>query len=391
MNEILYTKIQEEFNCIASTFSEKESVVLLDKNRITVQSIYNLFEIQPYFSQIANEVLSPDAKLFIENEEDFDPETDDLYEYKINLENRKAYFKKQHYGDDIFYTTIYEYTEAYQKSFCVYQNNEDLKAINLSYLYLKDGMPHQFVECTEYGISLKTYTCEGQFIKSYKLEWPNYDHHCIGELDYDAEGNLARITETASDGRIRILFEKDLETKDVEKILAELEDFLVENIADQILEKVKIEEPVYCLLFEYSMQGPFPPTIAFGVASEIDGNFEDKELYELYNAPDMRYFSENEEPNSIAIDFYPIEIQSNYMVTNAHGEKIPWQDDEACEVWARQVMETYMKVCKRLMYFDFSKSFIKTDYFLIMARDFEQCNEAVFYKELSAYKKENGF
>lgn len=105
----------------------------------------------------------------------------------------------------------------------------------------------------------------------------------------------------------------------------------------------------------------------------------------------MRYFSENDEPNPIVIDFYPVEIQSNYLVTNVHGEKIPWQDEEACDVWARQVMETYMKVCKRLMYFDFSKSFIKTDYFLVMARDFEQCNEAVFYTALSAYKKENSF
>jgi hypothetical protein len=386
MHNTLYAKIKDEFDAITNQFVEKEIDILSDENLITIQSKYNLHEIQPYHTELYNQVLPPDTKLTIESEEDFNPETDDLYEYKINLENRKAYLKREHYGGGVFYSTLYEYTDEYHKSCQVYQNQESIKAISLHYLYFKEGMPYQFVECSEYGMSLKTYTCEGEYITSYKLEWPNYDHYCIGELTYDAAGNLEKITETATDGRVRVLFDTTVSTKDMEEVLAELEDFLVENIADQILEKVKITEPVYCILFEYTMQGPFPPTIAFGITSEIEGKFEDKELYELYNAPDMQYFSENDDPNPIDIDFYPADIQSSYLFTTSYGEKIPFQDEEACELWEKQVFDTYLRVCKRLMHFDFSESFTKAENFLVMARDFEKCNEEDFYKEVQGYK-----
>lgn len=387
MKDKLYAKIQQEFNNIADTFIEKEIDLLADENLITFQSKYNLHEIQPYYAELANEVLSSDAKLTIESEEDFNPVTDDLYEYKINLENRRAYLKRQHYGGGIFYSTIYEYTEEYHKSYSVYQNKEIVKMTNLSYLYLKEGLPHKFVECTQYGISLKTYRCEGEFIKSYKLEWPHHDQYCIGELEFNQAGILQTITESVSDGRVRIIFDRSAADKDIEKTLIELENFLVENIADQILEKIKISEPVYCILFEYTMQGPFPPTIAFGTISDIDEEFENKKLYELYNAPDMKYFSEQDGQCASNIDFYPEEIQANYLAIDNYTEKTVSAADEVFVLWENQIFETYLKVCKRLMHFDFSKSFTPTEHFLVMARDFDQGNEEAFYKKMQDYKK----
>ncbi|PWB27642.1 hypothetical protein [Flavobacterium sp. HTF] len=388
-NPILYARIQEEFDEITNSFIEKEKLILSDESLITIQSKYNLHEIEPYYAQLNNQVIPPDAKLRIETSDDFNPETDDLFEYRISLENRKPSLKIQHYGDRVGYFTLYEYTEEYHKSFTIYQNKESIKATNVSYLYFKNGMPERFIECTEYGISVKTYTCDEDFIKSYKLEWQNHDHYCTGELKFDHEGKIIQITETASDGRIRIIYDSMAADKDIEEVLADLENFLVENIADQIIEKVRITEPVYCILFEYTMQGPFPPTIAFGAASEITGNFEDQELYQLYNAPDMQYFSEGDEDDVIPIDLYPIAIQPDYLATDTYGENISWEDEEATNKWEQQVFDTYLKVCKRLMHFDFSKSFPKTEHFLVMARDFEACNEDKFYKELQRYKKEN--
>ena len=76
------------------------------------------------------------------------------------------------------------------------------------------------------------------------------------------------------------------------------------------------------------------------------------------------------------------------MTTTSYGEKIPWQDEEASNVWKQQVFDTYLRVCQRLMHFDFSKSFTQTENFLVMARDFEQCNEEDFYKKMKEFKKE---
>ncbi len=391
MHETLYKQIQEEFNLLPDTFAAKEKTVLTDETLITLQSKYNLYEIQPYYAELANEVLPKEAKLIIESDDDFDPATDDLYEYKINLENRKVFLKREYFGEEVFYTTLYEYTDAYHKSFSVYQNKGELKAVNLKYLYFRDGQPYQFIECSEYAILLKTYTCEGSFITRYKQEWPDYEHHCIGELSYDPDGSLVKITETVSDGRVRIVYEAGAAVKNIEVVLEELENFLVENIADQILEKVRINAPVYCLLFEYTLQGPFPPTLAIGLASEIEGAFEDHAAYELYNAPDMQYFSEHdEESDTLEIDFYPLYIQSAYLTTTAYGENISWEDEETTSLWAQQVKDVYLRVCKRLMHFDFSSSFVRSEHFLVMARDFEQCNEEEFFGEMMKYKKEKG-
>jgi len=390
MHEKLFAQIQGEFSLISATYADREEAILSDDKLVTFHSKYNLYEIEPYYAQITNQVLRPDMKLIIESEDDYDPEVDDLYDYLVNLENRRTYLRKQHYGDGIFYGTVYEYHESYYKSFTIYQNDEELKTTNLCYLYFKDGMPYQYIECTEYGTSLKTYTCEDGIIKSYKLEWSNMEEFCIGELSYDIDGALTKIVETVSDGRSRIIFDAGVETTDIDTVLSELEDFLVENIADQIIEKVRIPEPVYCVLFEYTMQGPFPPTIAFGLASEISGKFEDNELYELYNAPDMEYFSENDEPNSVQIDFYPMEIQTHYLAVDSYNENMPWDNVEMSEEWESKVKQTYTNVCKRLMHYDFSMAFQKTEYFLVMARDFEQCNEEEFYEVLSKYKKAKG-
>lgn len=390
MHATLYAQIQGEFSLIAHAYNDLEQAILADENLVTIQSKYNLYDIQPYYAQLANEVIPPDAKLLIEDEEDFDPATDDLFDYQVDLTSRKTFLRREQFGGGVFYGTVYEYNEQYYKSFTVYKNNDEIKTTHLNYLYFKDGLPHQYIECTEYGVSLKTYTCEGQFIKSYKLEWPNVEHHCIGDLTYDADGKLTTIIETASDGRSRTMFDASAGEKDIETVLSDLEEFLVENIADQILKNVNIEEPVYCILFEYTMQGPFPPTIAFGVTTELDGKFEDLELYELYNAPDMQYFSENDEPNPVNIDFYQLEIEPNYLACDIHGDTISWEDEEESELWAQQVKDTYLRVCKRLMHYDFSSCFTKSKEFLVMARDFEQCNEEEFYQELSEYKKERG-
>jgi hypothetical protein len=390
MHEKLYKETKEAFEKLTETFAEKEQAILVDDTLSTIQSIYNLYEIEPYYAEIANEVIPEDAKLVIESDEDFDPAVDDLYEYKINLEDRKVYLKREYFGENIFYSTLYEYTDTYHKSISVYQNEGKMSPVSLKCLYFEEEQPSLFIQCTEYATLLKTYTFDGELISGYKQEWPGEDSHCVGELSYDPDGHLSRITEATSEGSVRVVYEADARTKDIQLVLEELEDFLVENIADQILEKVRIEEPVYCLLFEYTIQGPFPPTLAIGLASELQGRFEDQEPYELYNAPDMQYFSEHDEPNPLAIDFYPLDIQSEYLAATAYGEGISWRDEEAAEAWAQQVKEVYLRVCKRLMHFDFSTSFVRTENFLVMARDFEQCNEEEFFEALQHYKKEKG-
>jgi hypothetical protein len=383
MNTLLINQIQKEFNNLTDTFSLLEEIITSNEKLVTMLSTHNLYEIEPYFSEIINKTIQKDAKLLIESEDDYNPDSDDLYHFKIDLETRRTYFKKLDLGVNISYDTIYEYTDDYYKSTTVYRNTEQQKAIKICYLNFKDGMPFEYIECSEYGITQKTYTCENNLIKSYQYEWPNQNHQYFGEFSYDLEYNISQIIEKTSDGQERIIYNAINNEENIATVLARLENFLVENIGDQILEKVKIGEPVYCILFEYSMQNPFPPTLAIGLVSEIEENLKEEELIVHYNAPDMHYFSEDE---TIDVDFYPLEIQSDYLKTSEISNRIGWNDEDAFDEWNQQVFNLYLKVCKRLMHYDFSKSFQKSDNFLVIARDFEACNEEEFSAALIEYK-----
>ncbi|WP_375578524.1 hypothetical protein ABWH96_16055 [Marivirga tractuosa] len=378
-------KILKEFELLPSFF-EVMANSILDNNELTkVYSKFNLYEIEPFYAELSNDVIDLNQDLFLASAEDFDHDSDDLYEYFINFDSQKTYFKRWIFGPESRYETIFEYKEEYHKSTTTFINTNGSKATKLCYLYFKEGVPHQYFECTEYGIIEKTYQKEGNRLTGYKIESPDNGNRLV-DFKYN-ESEIAKIIQKNPLGPDTLLYEAGLDKKNKADILKKLENFLTEQIADQIEQNVKIKEPVYCILLEYSMQFPFPPTVALGLVSELEDDFEKVEIWQRYNAPDMHYFSEGE---NLSIDIYTETIQSAYLFCDNYTENIQWDDEEAHKAWAEEVFEIYLNICKRLMHFNFSSSFPKSPHFLVMAREFEQCNDEKFYELLSEYKKDIG-
>ena len=382
-------KIQEEFDQLYLNFDKIAEPILEDKALATMHSVFNLYEIEPFFGELSREDIDPNRPILIESEDDFNPEKDDLYEYRINLETRKVMHRKLLLGGSTSYDTVFEYNEDYYKSSTTFINDEGRKSIKICYLYFKDGVAHQYFECSQYGLFYRTFQSEDGKLLGYHTEWPGSEGHIQGSYIYGPEGQLNKIKETTPKGYTSILFEAGIMEEARESVLEKIENFLVEQIAGAIEQKVRIEEKVYCILLEYTMQHPFPPTVALGLESELEDEFEKTELWELYNAPDMHYFSERED-DVLPIDFHAEEIQSSFLYTDKYTEGLHWDDERAHETWASEVFEVYLRVCKRLMHMNFSMAFTKSPNFLIMAKEFEQCNEEDFYKLLSTYKKEQG-
>lgn len=376
-------EIKKEFKLLPTVF-DKVAASIFQNNELTkIYSKFNLYEIEPFCAELANEVIHHDQELFLTSKADFDPQRDDLYEYYINIKSRRALFKRLILGTETSYETAYEYNEEYYKSSTTFINLEGRKAIKLCYLYHNDRMPHWYYECTEYGIIFKTYKSDGDKLTGYQLTTGDY----LASVDFIyKKNNLTKIIQHNSSGNQDLLYQAEIEYEDKNEILKKLEDYLVEQIADEIQQNVRIEKPAYCILLEYSMQHPFPPTVALGLISDLDDDFEKVEVWQHYNAPDMQYFSEDE---SLNIDLYSEMIQSAYLYTDKYTDNINWNDDETHKAWSEEVFETYLNICKRLMHFDFSSSFPKSPHFLVMAREFEECNEEKFYELLSDYKKGN--
>ena len=124
--------------------------------------------------------------------------------------------------------------------------------------------------------------------------------------------------------------------------------------------------------------------MGIGVVADLDGEILEDELHERYNAPDMRYFSEDD---TIAIDLFTPALEEAYLFYN-RVYNIDAISDEDFTTWEEQTKALYLRICKRLMHFDFSGSFTKADGFLVVARDFEACNEEEYHNEMQTYKQE---
>ncbi|GAA5038180.1 hypothetical protein GCM10011506_35090 [Marivirga lumbricoides] len=378
-------EVKKEYKLLATVFDKVTNSVLEDNQLTRIYSKFNLYEIEPFYAELSNQVIDLNQELFFTSETDFNPETDDLYEYHINMETRKVYFKRLILGPETSYETVYEYNEDYYKSSTTFINSEGRKAIKLCYLYHNEGIAHWYYECTDYGLIHKSYRTEGDKLTGYQLKTADTNYSASVDFIYE-EDQLTKIIQNNASGNKLLLYVANLQNENKADILTKLEDYLTEQIADQVLKNAHIDEPVYCLLLEYSMQHPFPPTVALGLVSELEDDFEQVEIWQRYNAPDMHYFSEDD---SLKVDLYSETIQSAYLFTDKYTEDISWNDEDQHEAWEKEVFQVYLNVCKRLLHFDFSACFPKSPHFLVMAREFEQCNEEDFYKQLSAYKKNN--
>jgi hypothetical protein len=380
-----FEEIKKEFATLTESFESLTAPLMVDEKLVELAAKHALYEIEPFFSEHNNEFMDENSpSVLINSEEDFNPEKDDYYIFKVNLETRKAHYRKLYLGSGISYDTVFEYHDEYYKSATIYINPELKKSIKLCYLFFKDGMPDHHIECSEYGVLSKKYYSEDQRLLGYTMENIGTGYIFDVKFEYNYEGALQSIIESyRGDGKPRTIFKRPGKNENIDDTLQLIEDQLVEEIADQIQSKVQIDEKVYCVLLEYTLQHPFPPTIGIGVESEMKENME---LYELYNAPDMQYFSEGD---NLDIDLYPSALEDAYLFIDRVYDNMKLSDEEY-EKMSQRVKEVYLKICKRLMHMNFDKSFAKTHNFLVLARDFEACNEGEYFIEMNDYKKEKG-
>lgn len=379
-----FEEVKKEFENLTENFENIVASLMVDEKLTELAAKHPLYEIEPFFTEHNNEFIDENSpSVLINSEQDFNPEKDDYYIFKINLETRKAHYRKLYLGSGISYDTVFEYHDDYHKSTTIYINPDLKKAIKLCYLFFNEGMPDHYIECSEYGVLSKKYQSEEHRLLGYTMENIGTGYIFDVKFEYNFDGALETIIESyRGDGKPRIIFKRPDKSFTIEKALQIIEDQLVEEITEQIQTNVKIDEKVYCILLEYTLQHPFPPTIGIGVESEMKENME---IYELYNAPDMQYFSESD---TIDIDLYTFNLEEAYLFVDRAYDNMKLSDEEY-ENMSHQVREVYLRICKRLIHMNFDKSFTKTENFLVLARDFEACNEEEYFEEMNGYKKEN--
>ncbi|MEH0152833.1 hypothetical protein V6R21_01740 [Limibacter armeniacum] len=187
--------IAHEFEQLVQNFNDMKTAVLSQEGLTEIQAKHALYEIEPFFSEHNNDYLDPEQSLLIFSEEDFNPQTDDLYTHWVNLAQRNTQFRRWHMGESTYYDTVFEYHDNYIKSATVFFSPTMVKPCKLAYLNLAENVPQHYIEITEYGIVNKKYQSEDRVLLGYTMT--SADHVWDVKFEYTPDGAaLDRIVQT---------------------------------------------------------------------------------------------------------------------------------------------------------------------------------------------------
>ncbi|MCX2681961.1 hypothetical protein OOZ15_18565 [Galbibacter sp. EGI 63066] len=376
--------LEQEFKRLPENFEKMKDAVLSKEGLVKMMAKHALYEIEPFYFEHWNEYMEEGEVLVVFSEDDFNPKTDDLYTHWVDVGDRKIHFRRWHIGKTTYYDTVFEYHDDYVKSATVFFSSEEIKPIKLAYMEYKNGMPYHYIEAVEGGTVHKEYRVEDQELAGYFMYSgsKDVDYKEDVKFEYDPNGSgLNRIVliDPKNDTE-RLISQRPKKGQNMEDVLAQLEENLVEEITQQIQEKVRIEEEkVYCVLLQHCVQGPFPPAVAIGLESEYDEEC-------LLGAADLRYFSED---GTLPLDLYTPEIEEAEVFVRQKRDMMKLSEEEY-EAWEEELKAFYLRVCKRIFHMNFSKSFTKTDHFIVYANDIDAWNAEEYIAEMRAYTAEKG-
>lgn len=168
--------------------------------------------------------------------------------------------------------------------------------------------------------------------------------------------------------------------KSLQLVLENSKQAVIKAISESMMLQPPTESEVAWLLLEFTLEYPFPPTIALAQKHEVE-QYEDSIEHPLacYNAADIELFSENK--NIILdVDTYA----ALFETVDELFEEIEYEDRQPF------MFQLYVDVCKALMLESVHWTHLKLAAdFHVTARDFEICDEAVYLKKLLPKKVYN--
>ena len=382
----------------------------IENQQYTVKfSAHDFFSLEPFYHEINNIPVSQ-AKFY--DDQDELPEDGYLYICAI-IENRLAYVRNS-FGSETFYDSFFTYENNETWRLEVYANEQDKKPVKVERLLRdEDGRYISYEVYSEHGYQKFSYnhTTTGLEIAAsyYDAKHKHYmDRNFQVIIDY-SENCVESILEIADKNHV-LIYDRTLSSASLQDLLKHVQSTIIETVLSKLKTITDIKDTIDFMVLEYTLQHPFPPTLAMDYRPADDDI--DYPL-EIYNAPDMRYFSEE----GLGIDLHS-EHAALYNTLNSRLEELrdqghdqshdqshdeshdePREIDEDLDIDhedqysipEKMVFEAYCEICRELKKRipAMEKKFQVSGDFHVIARDFEQCNEFDFIKELFSQQECN--
>lgn len=295
----------------------------------------------------------------------------------VAMKNSKVVAVKWMLGGGGSYDTAFYTLGDWECRHQIYRNSTDVKPIVIEFLK-KDvnGAPIRFITAREYGLKIADYEWSNNALRIVEQsalmpslgDSPDLKPYMVNRVEFNKEGQVTVIRDITRNG---IIYDSRL----IELSLEEMLDRACLCIHDKILSDLKqtpIVNTISCFLFEYSEQGPLPPTIALIQPDEITDYPDDYPLAWL-SAPDSELFTEED------LDSIILHGENDSLFTTINAEIYKLERKEADEI----IVEFYLNLCRQLKSsLNGSGLLNTTDDFFVTAREFSVCNEAVFLEKL---------
>ncbi|MEJ2527757.1 MAG: hypothetical protein P8Y49_06725 [Sulfurovaceae bacterium] len=323
------------------------------------------FSLQPYYYEISNEI-NDDVRFYKSIDE---LPCDNVFHQCFSV-NGRAILVRSHYDEEVYYDSLFEHGKNISWRYEVYVNGSEITPMTLERLERTSrGATKRFQSIGIRGYIDCTYTHRlgKTYIRQMQYDINGIPHNTLRyKVDYDeSTSEVLKISEIIKRREV-IRYDASLKQKDLSELLLIAIDRLSQNLLEG-LEVKKFNDEICFILFEYTMQGPFPPTVAFATRQELEQTDTDSQNpLRAYNAPDLSLFYDNTRLDDVSEDIDSgLWGQINIKLEEINSSKS-----------TKLVMKTYIELCRQLMQNKILRSLITTaDHFHVVARDFEACNE----------------
>lgn len=358
----------ERFQTLPQHYPQLLDQALARKGHVAYAAA-DFFTLQPFIAELM-QLSEQQTRLYQQPEE---VPGDDVY--LLLLSDQGLEYARWMLGDEVHYDFFFIADNDAEIRLQAYHNAGQVKAVEAERLVRNEqGLPSLYQQVNEFIRETRHYqytTLSGEQgevdICNISIEGFNPLHnHSYRQQQrvFFVPGSYTvdRIESLDDDGDV--LFQRAMQQASLDELLDQAADVLTRELL-QGLERAGLPQTIYCVLFEYTLQGPFPPTLALIQPHEVDDNEEYGPLSWL-NAPDAEIFSED--------DFDAVDFHRGHSALfdrlNARLEEMEFDEQND------RVEQFYVSFCQALMNNPQLRQYLRCDeQFFVCARDFEACNE----------------
>ncbi len=363
----IYNELTQNYQALLNGVESKEGTV--------AYAPIDFFQLEPFY-HLMNSIRESQCSFFPTPEEV--PGESEIHLCLIS--DNRLLFARESFSRTVSYDSFFEYEGDMRMRSMVYVNDQEIKPVFAERLINNEnGFPHLFESSGMYGYLKVEYFMEDNVIIGKKYSGLNADNsEFMSQLSFyisPENGSVEKILEKPRGDRERIVYEEVNNEKNIDQLITETKELIISTLVGSLKEQECIENEIEFMLLEYTLQSPFPPTVAFAQTAELlAAREEGLHPLSVYNAPDLEYFSEYDKP---VIDFYH---NGEALFHEVNSRLLA---DCEYEKYKQMTFDAYYEISETLREIILSGSLIPlAEGFHVTARDFEECNEWDYLEKL---------